>query len=357
MSQGGEKTEEPTQKRLQDAKKKGQVAKSQDLSSAVLLIVSVVVLWLTSSFIGTALKDLIIKQINTATSFTGKFTIQNANDALNEIIFTILYLLSGIFIAGFVMAFAINYLQVGSIFSTETIKPNFSKLNPAQAFQQKFFKSRSYIELVKTIFKIIIAAVVVGTTLWDSRSDLLRLTALPPQASLTFLSQLFLNVGLKVGIAYLLIGGADFFLQKMLHKKENKMSKKEVKDEYKESEGDPYIKSKRRQIHREIIAQNMSSSVKKSSVVVANPTHVAVAIKYERGEDSAPVIVAKGADLMAAKIREIATESNVPIMQNIPLARALFELEIEDEVPEELYETVAVVLKWVYEQNESSTSH
>lgn len=355
MSQGGEKTEEPTQKRLQDAKKKGQVAKSQDLSSAVLLIVTVVVLWASSSFIGSSLKELLIKQIDYATNFSGTFTAQNANDALQQIVFNILFLLSGIFIVGFVMAFAVNYLQIGSIFSTETIKPNFSKLNPAQAFQQKFFKSRPYIEIAKTIFKIIIATFVVGTTLWAARGDLLRLTAQPPQESIAFLSQLFLNVGLKVGIAYLLIGGADFFLQKMLHKKENKMSKKEVKDEYKESEGDPYIKSKRRQIHREIIAQSMQTSVKRSSVVVANPTHVAVAIKYEKGEDSAPVITAKGADIMAAKIREIATEAGVPIMQNIPLARALFELEIEDEVPEHLYETVAIVLKWVYEQQENKS--
>jgi flagellar biosynthesis protein FlhB len=350
MAEGGEKTEEPTEKRLRDAKKKGQVAKSQDLSSAVLLIVSVVVLWFSGGFIGSTLKDLLIKQIDFATSFDGKITPQIANDSVQQIIFTILYLMAGIFTVGLVIAFLVNYIQIGSIFSTESIKPNFTKLNPAQAFQQKFFKSRPYIEVGKTIVKIIIATAVVGTTLWNSRVDLIELTSQPPQQSLSFLSQLFLNVGLKVGIAYLLIGGADFFLQKMLHKKENKMSKKEVKDEYKESEGDPYIKSKRRQIHREIIAQSMSSSVKRSSVVVANPTHVAVAIKYERGEDSAPVIVAKGADLMAAKIREIATESNVPVMQNIPLARALFELEIEDEVPENLYETVAVVLKWVYEQ-------
>jgi flagellar biosynthetic protein FlhB len=356
MAEGGEKTEEPTQKRLQDSKKKGQVAKSQDLSAAVLLIVSVVVLWASSGFIGAALKDLLIKQIIFAASFDEKFTLHHGNEAFQQIVSTILYLMAGMFSAVFVMAFAVNYLQVGSIFSTETIKPNFTKLNPAQAFQQKFFKSRPYIEVVKTMIKMVIASVVVGTTLWDSRADLLRLTAQPPSESLAFLSQLFLNVGLKVGIAYLLIGGADFFLQKMLHKKENKMSKKEVKDEYKESEGDPYIKSKRKQIHREIIAQGMSSAVKKSSVIVANPTHVAVAIKYERGEDSAPIIVAKGADLMAAKIREIATESSVPIMQNIPLARALFELEIEDEIPEDLFETVAVVLKWVYEQQET-TSH
>jgi flagellar biosynthesis protein FlhB len=355
MSQGGEKTEQPTEKRLRDAKKKGQVAKSQDLSAAVLLIVAVVVLWVSSGYIGSTLKELIIKQINFATSFDEKFTAQTANDSLWLIISTILYLLAGIFFAGFIMAFLINYLQVGPLFSTESIKPNFTKLNPAQAFQQKFFKSRPYIEVLKTIIKMIIATVVVGTTLWASRGDLIRLTEHEPQASLAFLSQLFLNIGLKVGIAYLLIGGADFFLQKMLHKQENKMSKKEVKDEYKESEGDPYIKYKRRQIHREIISQSMSSSVKKSSVVVANPTHVAVAIKYERGEDTAPVIVAKGADLMAAKIREIATESDVPIMQNIPLARALFELDIEDEVPEELYETVAVVLKWVYEQQETKS--
>jgi flagellar biosynthesis protein FlhB len=134
------------------------------------------------------------------------------------------------------------------------------------------------------------------------------------------------------------------------------MTKKEVRDEYKEMEGDPYIKSKRRQIHREIIAQSMANAVRKADVVVANPTHVAVAISYDRGEMDAPRIVAKGADFMAAQMREIATEANVPIMRDIPLARTLYELDIEDEIPENLYESVAVVLRWVYELNENKNN-
>ncbi len=352
----GEKTEQPSDKRLKDAKKKGQVAKSQDLSSAVLLIAAVAVLWGTSGLIGDYLKEFLNTQLITAPDFKGEFTLQTANSLFFEGIKVMTMTLVALFGVGLVLAFMVNYLQVGSVFAVDGLVPKFSKVNPAEAFKTKFLKSKSYIELAKTILKIVITAVLVGSILWEAKTDMFRLITYSPQVSITFLMGLFVNIGFKVGIAFLLIGGADFMLQKFLHRKELKMTKKEVRDEYKEMEGDPYIKSKRKQIHREIIAQSMQVAVQRANVVVANPTHVAVALSYNREEMEAPRVVAKGAELIAAKIREIATENNIPIMRDIPLARSLYELDIDDEISENLYESVAVVLRWVHELDQKKES-
>jgi flagellar biosynthetic protein FlhB len=248
-----------------------------------------------------------------------------------------------------IIAALVNYLQIGSIFSTEPLKPNPNKMNPAENFKQKFLKPRPYIELAKTIIKMLIACAVVGLTLWDARADVVKLTTQPPLVAVYYVGSLLFQIGLRIGLAYIIMGGLDYFLQKFLHRKDLMMSKHEVREEYKETEGNPLIKHKRRQIHREIIAQAMMAAVKRANVVVTNPTHLAIALRYDKSEMSAPIIVAKGADLMAAQIREIAEEANVPIMRDVPLARALYELEIDDEIPEELYESVAVVLRWVYQ--------
>ena len=349
MSQSsGEKTEQPTEKRIRDARKKGQVAKSQDLSSAVMLLAAVGVVWLIGSYIGGVMQASVRDQIEFAASFKGEFTNQVANDVLWRGLKTMFFILSPLFIVVFVFAFLSNYLQIGSIFSFESITPKFSKLNPAEGFKNKFLKSRPYIELVKTVIKIIIVAFVAGYVLWGARDDVVRLISKPPGEVSFYTFSLILEICLKIGLVFLVIGGADFFLQKFLHKKELKMTKHEVREEYKETEGNPLIKAQRRSLHREILSQSMAAAVRDADVVLANPTHIAVALKYERGEADAPIITAKGADLMAAQIRQIAAESGVPIKRDIPLARALYEFDVEDEVPEELYEAVAVVLQWVY---------
>lgn len=229
------------------------------------------------------------------------------------------------------------------------MKTDINKLNPAEGFKQKFLKARPYIELAKTVTKITITAVVIGSVLWNARADLINLTTQSVTSVAAFTSKIVLEVGLKVGFTFLLLGAGDYSLQKYLYLKEMKMTKQEVKEEYKETEGDPLIKGARRQIHREILMQSMMAAVKKADAVVVNPTHIAVALQYDRGTMNAPTVVAKGAELMAAHIRQLADEAGVPIMRDVPLAHALYDLELEAEVPEELYEAVAVVLRWVYQ--------
>lgn len=352
MSQSsGEKTEQPTQKRLRDAKKKGQVAKSQDLSSSIMLVIAVGILWISSGYLGNLFKTAFEEQLVFAVTFKGDFTQQTVFAALFAGLKLFALALAPLLGFMFIAAFAVNYLQVGSILAFESIKPNISKINPVEAFKNKFFKMKSYIELGKTILKIIITATIVYMILRDAFPDLIRLMSQPVAVAVPFLVNLIFNIFLKVGLTFIVIGGADFFLQHFLHKKELMMTKQEVKEEYKEMEGDPYIKARRRYLHREIVSQSMASAVKQSNVVVANPTHLAIALSYENGSSGAPVVVAKGADFMASQIREIATDAGVPIMRDVPLARALYELELEEEIPEELYEAVAIVLRWVYEMS------
>ena len=353
MSSGtGEKTEQPTEKRLQDARKRGQVAKSQDLTSALLLIAAVAVVWLIGGYIGGILQASVRDQIEFAATFKGPFTSETAYDVMWRGMTAMFWVLTPLFVVVMVFAFLGNYLQIGTIFSFESIAPKFEKLNPVEGFKQKLLKSRAYIELAKTIFKMLITAAVAGYVLWAAREDVVRLIAKPPDVVAAYTFSLILEICLKIGIAFLILGGLDYFLQRFLHRQEMKMTKHEVKEEYKETEGNPLIKAQRRALHREILSQSLAAAVRDADVVMANPTHVAVALKYERGKANAPIVTAKGADLLAAKIREIATESGVPIKRDIPLARALYELEVEQEIPEELYEAVAVVLQWVYSMAE-----
>lgn len=350
----GEKTEQPTQKKLTDAKKKGQVAKSQDLSSALLLLVAVGVLWLGGSFLGGYALESIKEQFLYASTFKGEFSQEIVFSALYKGVLSFALILTPLFIVVWIFGFAVNYLQVGSIFSTESISPKFSKLNPAEGFKNKFFKLRPYVELLKTILKMAITAVVAGTVLWAARGDIMLLSSKPLDVSIAYTFNLIIEIGFKIGLVFLILGGADFFLQRFLHRRDMKMTKHEVKQEYKETEGNPLIKSQRRAIHREILSEGLMAAVKQADVVVANPTHVAVALKYDKGKSDAPIVTAKGADLMAAQIRQIAKEANVPITRDIPLARTLYELEINEEIPEELFETVAVILRWVYQMAEEN---
>ena len=348
MSQAGEKTEQPTAKRLRDARRKGQVARSHDLSSAVLLVVSVAVLYLAGGSVagwaGGAMRD----QLEFAARYNGQLDQTAALGALFTGVKALAFVLAPLFGTLLAVALLANYFQVGPVFTFETVKPNMGKLNPAEGFKQKFLKARPYVELGKTIVKLIIAALVVGAALWSARRDIVELTRQPSRLAASYAVSLIFEIGAKVGVAFLVIGAADYFLQRYFHRRELMMTKHEVKEEYKETEGNPLHKSLRRARHREILMQAMMDAVRRANVVVVNPTHLAVALSYERDQMAAPTVVAKGAELMAAQIRKIAEESEVPVMRDVPLARALYELEVDAEVPEELYESVAVVLRWVY---------
>ena len=349
MSQGGEKTEKPTEKRLREARRKGQVARSQDLSSALLLVTAVAVFALAGTQSAFRLGAFMRDSIARAGAFKGEFQQEVATAALWSGLQVMGWTLAPLFGALFMIALLVGYFQVGPVFSFQPIKPDLKKLNPAEGFKQKFLKSRPYLELLKTILKMTIAAFVIAAVIWSSRADIIRLSTQTVARTVSFAALMIFQIGLKVAIAFLLLGIGDRFLQKFLHLKEMKMTKQEIRDEYKETEGNPLIKSARRRLHLEILQQAMMAAVKKADVVVVNPTHVAVALRYERAEMDAPIVVAKGAELMATQIRELARDANVPIIRDVPLARSLYDLDIDCSIPEELYEAVAEVLRWVYQ--------
>jgi flagellar biosynthetic protein FlhB len=348
----GEKTERPTEKRLRDARKKGQVSKSQDLTSALMLISAVLIFWLSGSITATVLLKSMQRGIETAGSFSGTLSRDRAGELLLAAVWDMSYALAPLFVFLFVGAILFNYIQVGSMFAFEGLKPDINKLNPAEGFKQKFLKAKTYVELGKTLLKALITFVVVGWVLWAEIPNIIMLSGQHVGTIIGYTFSLILRIGFYVGTLFLALAVGDFFLQRFLFMNQMKMSKQEVKQEYKESEGDPLIKWMRKNLHREILAQSSISAVKTADVVLVNPTHVAVALKYDKVNMGAPTVVAKGADLLAKQIREIAKKSDVPMMRDIPLARALYELDIDAEIPEEMYETVAEVLRWVYSLSE-----
>jgi len=348
MSQAGEKTEKPTDKRIRDARKKGQVWKSQDLTSALLLVTAVLVFWLASSYMGSSLVTMMQKGIKNAGAFDGSFSNERAIQILTNAAIDLGWILAPLFLFLFVGAFVFNYIQVRSVFSFETVKPDFNKLNPVEGFKQKFLKPRQYIELTKTILKSFFTFVVVLWVLYAEIPNLVLLATQPLENTVAFTFWLVLRIGFYVAALFLGLAIGDVFLQRYLFMNQMKMTKQEVKQEHKDSEGDPLTKWMRKNLHRDILAQSSIAAVQSADVVVVNPTHVAVALKYDSGDMEAPNVIAKGADLMAKQIREIAKKSDVPIMRNVPLARELFEIDLDEEIPEEMYETVAEVLRWVY---------
>jgi len=345
----GEKTEQPTPKKLDDARKKGQVAKSQDLVSAALLVSAVgVVFLLTGNFIGEQLVGLTQKSILQAATFKGELDLATAKDALLEGLETLALTLAPLFVVVFILAALVGYIQVGALFSVEALKPDMNRLNPFTAFQQKFFKSRTYIEFAKTILKLVIATAIASYTILGSRHLLPSLARVSPAETSQFILAQIIELSLAVAICFVALGALDFFLQKFLHLQELKMTKQEVKEEWKEQEGDPHIKTERRALYMELLNEASAQAVRESDVVLVNPTHVAVALRYDRKTMRAPQVTAKGADLIAAQIRKIAQEAGVPIKRDVALARALYELEVNSEIPENLYEAIAIVLRWAY---------
>jgi flagellar biosynthetic protein FlhB len=314
-----------------------------------LLLTAVAIMAMAGTQIGLQLADAMRNGIIHATTSKAVFDQSAAVVLIWSGARTMAWALAPILTALFVISLLVSYLQVGPIFSFEPVKPDLKKLNPAEGFKQKFLKARPYIELLKTVLKMTVAGVVIVAVIWNHRADIIRLSSQNVSNAGTFASTVMFQIGLKVGVAFLILGIADRFLQKFLHLKEMKMTKQEVKEEYKETEGNPLYKSARRRVYFEILQQSMMAAVKKADVVVINPTHVAVALKYDRAEMDAPVVVAKGAELMAAQIRKIAAEANVPTIRDVPLARALYDIEIDASIPEELFETVAEVLRWVYQ--------
>ena len=344
----GEKTEEATPQRLQEARKKGQVSKSQDILAAMGFLVTFVVLALTLSGTIDRMREFIITCIYAGTSNGGLPAVVNVTfNAISFILITVMPVLG----ASAVIAIAANYMQVGFIFTTHPLKPDIKKINPISGLKNMFSKKK-FVELIKQLLKFTIITYVCYSAVKDNVRDIVVSQRVPLETSMMLASQIIWDLAIKVAIVFFIIAAADFFYQRWQFKKDMMMSKYDVKQEYKQSEGDPEMKGQRKALAEELIMHGSQQNVANADAVVTNPTHIAVAIKYDENKGGAPQIVAKGMRKHAEKIKEIARDAGVPIMRNVPLAQALNKLEIGEDIPEELYDAVAEVLNFVYELQE-----
>ncbi len=346
-----EKSEDATPKRLREARKKGQVSKSRDLETIFVLIAFFIALSFSMAYAGAELKRLMKTVFLTVADpvLTGSTLMTLGKDCL----MTMAKVCAPALLSAFGIALIVGYLQVGPVFSLEPLKPQGKKLNPLEGLKN-MFKTLTFIELIKNILKITFIFFISYYILKGSLFELLQTARLPLLDSAKLAGDFIFQIVIRVLILFLAIAIADFMVQRWQYLKQMRMSKDEVKREYKQDEGDPLIKSHRRSLHREMVFSDMPQQVKGADVVVTNPIHVAVAIKYDREEMGAPEIVAKGQRLYADAIRKVAEENGVPIMRNIPLAWSLLELEVGDAVPEELYTTVAEILAMVYKMKQKT---
>lgn len=349
---GGEKTEPATSKKLQDARNEGQVAKSQELNHALGLIALFLTLKIFISYIGENLFYTFAANYNKIPDIIdesiGGMSVHLATAVISNGMLTILKGVAPVFIIGYTVALLSNILQVKWKVTTKPMKPKFSKLNPLNGFKRIFSKD-SLFELLKSIAKIGLIIYVAYTAIRDHQDELFLLYDIPLMQVILLVGSIVIDAGLKISLVYLIVGIADWFYQKHKFKEDMKMTKQEVKDEYKNTEGNPEIKGRQRSKMREASQRRMMQDLPNADVVITNPTHYAVAIRYDASQYSAPIVVAKGEDYLAMKIREAAKEHQIEIVENKPLARMLYaNVDVGEEVPPELYQAVAEVLAFVY---------
>lgn len=341
-----EKTEEATSKRREESREKGQVAKSRDLASVSVLGACLIYLYFDGSALATRFMDLMRLYFRKAGQFS--ITMDNVQTLLLDFGFQIFLLLIPFLLVALIAGFVANVLQVGMLFSTESITPQYSKIDPIKGFT-RLFSVRSLVELFKNILKLLIVGTVAYLTIRGEAA------LIPPLMDLT-VSEIFVYIGqvsfkILTTTCWVLIVLAilDYGYQRWEFERSIKMSKQEIKEESRQSDGDPLVKGRIKRLQREIARKRMMAAVPKADVVITNPTHLAIAIRYEPGTMSAPVVVAKGADFLAERIKKIARKNGVPLVENKPVAQVLYKMvDVEQSVPENLYKAIAEILASVY---------
>jgi type III secretion protein U len=338
-----DKTEQPTAKRLRDAREKGQVPRSQEIPSAAIVLALIMYLSVRAQDIFSMLSEVIQLSFSTVGD-TWETGLARLVPALIQIALNILLPLVAIVITASILA---NIAQVGFMFSMQAAMPKLSNLSPAKWFK-KVFSKKGLFELVKNIIKIITLGLVVWRVLLLHWVDLFKIPWSGVRQFWTIMGGTAWDLAIHAAAAFAILAVLDFFWERFQFIKENMMSKDEVKREYKEMEGDPHIKSKRKQIHQEMASQNAMDNVRRAKVLITNPTHYAVALDYEEGKTPLPVVLAKGEGLLAQRMIAVAKEAGVPIMQQAPLARALYRDGTENAyIPKDLIGPVAEVLRWL----------
>jgi len=346
-SDGQEKSEQPTDKKLSEGREKGQVAKSIEINSLAVFTSGLFFIYLSKNAIGNKLADYTIK----------KFANLDKLDISQQILINFLRdsaifffsAVSPIILVIMAVGLISNIAQVGFKFSLKSLTPKFQKMNPLANIKKIFFSSRSFVELSKSLVKLSIIGFFCYTVLLDFSLSATRLIDFSISEILSFMVETAFTLVWKIVLVYTIIAAIDFLFQKFKFMKDMKMSKQEVKEESKSTEGDPLIKSRIRKIQYQMARRRMINEVPKADVVITNPTHFAVALKYDINNDPAPKVVAKGMDEVAFRIKEIAIKNNIPLHEDKILARALYKLcDVGDRIPQDLFKAVAKILAYIY---------
>lgn len=346
-SEGGEKTEKATPKKRADARKNGQVLKSQEINTAVMLITMFFALKLLGPSIINGVGKL-------AEAYLSPATVNKAvNTAMLQALFLDVVLrffmiIAPVILIAFAVGIAVNIVQVGFYFSSKPIMPKFSKLNPIKGFKN-IFSMRSVVELVKSVFKVVVLGAIIYNEYLANMITFQMMMLSEITTAAGKIMDMIMSLAFKVGIAFAIMAAFDYLYQWWKFEKDLRMSKQEVKDEWKLQEGNPEIKGKIKQKQREMSMMRMMQDVPRADVVITNPTEYAVALQYDEKGLGAPRVIAKGKDFVAAKIKQIAAENGVEIVENKPIAQALYVYcDVGDEIPADMYQTIAEILAYVY---------
>jgi flagellar biosynthetic protein FlhB len=340
-----ERTEQATGKRRADFRKKGQVAQSKEVHTAALMTGALLLWTFYAPVFWRSLENILGRMWTIAGDF--EVTPLSVMVLFNRIAGQMALLMAPILLMTLVIGFMSSYLQIGWLFTAEPLAPNLSKINPVTGLGRLFSK-RSIIEVVKSLLKVLLVGVVAYKVIISEFGHALDLVDMDVKDSVSFLAGTAGRIMLRACGIMILLGLFDFLFVRWEMEEKMKMTKQEQKEEHKESEGDPQIKARIRSLQMQAARRRMMAEVPKADVIITNPTHLSIALAYDRNRMNAPQIVAKGADAVAMRIREIAREHRVPLVENKPVARALFKVDIGREVPKEMFQAVAEILAYVY---------
>ncbi|MCX8130308.1 MAG: flagellar biosynthesis protein FlhB [Clostridia bacterium] len=342
------KTEKATPKKKQDARKKGQVLQSREITTAVVLIFVFIGLRIFGKNIYEEMTVYMKRVFSEYPKIDDLFTVNVLAKLFIEGMTVFLKTTAPIFAIALVTGLIAGYAQVGFLFTMETLGFKFSRINPLSGLK-RIFSMRSVAELIKSIFKIAVIGYIAYSYLKGEERNVINTMNMEPMNIAIYIGTTSINVAIRICVALIILGIFDYAYQWWEYEKSLRMTKQEVKEEYKQVEGNPEVKAKIKQKQRQISMRRMMQQVPQADVVITNPTHFAVAIKYDAAISDAPVVIAKGQDFIAQRIKEVAKENNIEIVENKPLARNLFEtVEIGQSIPADLYQAVAEVLAFVY---------
>jgi len=346
-NQAQDRTEPATPKRRDDARKKGQIAKSMEVNSSAILLVSVLFFFFAGGNMIEKMSlysRLIFENFNTI-----NINSNNLQDYLSIAATGFLTIILPFALTIMMVGLGINYLQVGALFTFEPIKPKFSKINPLSGIKRVLFSRKALVELIKNIFKIVLVGLIAYYSVKSQIENYVPLMDQSAMQVIGFVSSAAFSLGLKIILALVIIAVLDYIFQKFDFERSIRMTKQEIKEEVKQMEGDPNIKARIRSIQREMSRRRMMDEVPEADVIITNPVEIAIALKYTPADMESPKVIAKGRKRVAKKIREIAIENDIPIVEDKPLAWALYKaVEVGDFIPDQLFQAVAEILAYVY---------